>query len=219
VQQVWGLHANPDAWLEAEDALNDLCRSLCPADLRNQLADSASTLRGELALPMDQGGLGIALARASAPVMAARLWTEADARRTGARGPLLREAFRTPLDSGIPGARPAAISTEAFAKAQAVALAAHIAAADRRLFTRRRDLNCMRGGTWVFDGVPWARERHLADVEWDVAWRLAFGGLTQQQRARIDAPEEGFAWRGRVAELALKRAVEDEVPPVLHTWE
>jgi hypothetical protein len=77
----------------------------------------------------------------------------------------------------------------------------------------------MRGGTWVFDGVPWDTDRHLADAEWDIAWRLAFGGLTDRQRARIDAPDDGFAWRGRVAEWALKRAVEETMPATLKVWE
>jgi hypothetical protein len=77
----------------------------------------------------------------------------------------------------------------------------------------------MRGGVWAFDGVPWDADRHLSDAEWDVAWRLAFGGITAAQRARMDRPADGFAWRGRMAEWALRRAVEEEVPCPVRIWE
>ena len=72
---------------------------------------------------------------------------------------------------------------------------------------------------WVFDGVPWDEDCCLSDSEWAVARRLAFGGVTEPQRLRIDQPEEGFAWRGRAAEWALKRAVEEEVPAPVRVWE
>jgi hypothetical protein len=108
---------------------------------------------------------------------------------------------------------------DAFAEANAAALADRVPAPERRMFARRREVNSMRGGMWVFDGVPWDADRHLADAEWDVAWRLAFGGLTAAQRARIDAPEDGFAWRGRVAEWALKRAIRETVPVPVKVWE
>ena len=77
----------------------------------------------------------------------------------------------------------------AFAEASASNLAERVPALGRRVFDRRRELNRMRGGMWVFDGVPWDRGRHLADAEWDIAWRLAFGGLTdEQQSIRQEAP-------------------------------
>jgi hypothetical protein len=220
VQQVWGLHASPDVWADADAALDELCSALCPADLRARCRDAACTLREELALPMHLGGLGIPLAARTAPVMAAGLWSLEAARRTGALAEPLARGFRSPVGTGIPGAtRPERFSSEAFAQACAGALADRVPAPERRLFARRRELNCMRGGMWVFEGVPWDSTRCLSDSEWDVAWRFAFGGITEQQRARIDAPEEGFAWRGRAAEWALKRAVEEETLAPVHVWE
>jgi len=216
VQQVWGLHASPDAWTEADDALDDLCRALCPLDLRDRLHGADSLLRDELALPMRAGGLGVQVARRSAPVMAAQIWTRQAAEACGALPAALAEGYRPP--DGVPGARPERVNPEAIAERCCAELAARTPAHERRLADRRRELNRMRGGTWVFDGVPWDKARHLADIEWDVAWRLAFGGLTDAQRARIDAPEEGFAWRGHVAERALHRAVEDVVPVRLRAW-
>ncbi len=217
VQQVWGLHASPDAWAEADEALDDFCVALCPLDLRDRLhAGSDSLLRDELALPMRAGGLGIQVARRGAPVMAAQIWTQRAAEACGALPSALAEGYRPP--DGVPGARPERVDPEALAERCCAELAARTPAHERRLADRRRELNRMRGGTWVFDGVPWDKARHLSDIEWDVAWRLAFGGLTDAQRARIDAPEEGFTWRGHVAERALQRAVEDVVPVRLWTW-
>ena len=219
VQQVWGLHAGPGSWADADAALDELCAALCPADLRDGCRDAAGTLRGELALPMDLGGLGIPFAGRTAPLMAARVWTLDAARRTGALAGAVAAAFRPPARSGVPTARPERVDTDTFARDCAADLDARVAASDHRRFARRRELNCMRGGMWVFDGVPWDRARCLSDSEWDVAWRMAFGGVTEDQRARIDAPEEGFAWRGRAAEWALKRALEEEVAAPLRVWE
>jgi len=219
VQQLWGLHASPEAWGEADIALDELCAALCPDDLRARLRDDAATLRGELALPMRLGGLGLVYAGRTAPVMAAGLWSLEAARKTGAHVGALAAAYQSPTDSGVPGARPEKVSLEAFAAASATALAERVAGPDRRSFARRRELNSMRGGVWAFDGVPWDGDRCLSDSEWDVAWRLAFGGVTEPQRLRIDQPEEGFAWRGRAAEWALKRAVEEEVPAPVRVWE
>jgi hypothetical protein len=219
VQQLWGLHASPEAWDEADAALDELCEALCPPDLRRGLRDESSTMREELALPMKLGGLGVTFAGRAAPVMAAGLWSLDAARRTGAHPAALAAAYRSPAGSGVPGARPEKVSLEAFAEACAEALAERVPMTERRLLARRRELNSMRGGVWVFDGVPWDSDRCLTDSEWDVAWRLAFGGITEAQRVRIDRPEEGFAWRGRAAEWAVKRAVEEEVPAPVRVWE
>ena len=219
VQQVWGLHASAEVWADADAALDELCVALCPADIRHRYRDAASTLREELALPMHLGGLGVPLAARTAPAMAARLWCLEAARRTGALAERMAVAFRSPVASGIPGAtRPEAVSADAVAQAAADALADRVPAADKRLFARRRELNCTRGGMWVFEGVPWDANQCLSDSEWDVAWRFAFGGITEEQRVRIDAPDEGFAWRGRAAEWAVKRAVEDEVLAPVRVW-
>jgi hypothetical protein len=206
VQQLWGLHASPEAWDEADAALDELCAALCPDDLRAGLRDDAATLR-ELALPMRLGGLGLVFAGRTAPVMAAGLWSLEAARKTGAHPAALAAAYQAPGGSGVPGARPEKVSPEAFAAASAAALAERVAEPDQRSFARRRELNSMRGGVWAFDGVPWDTDRHLRDAEWDVAWRLAFGGLTAQwrrrcwrqcacgsSRARITSPP--ITWRG-----------------------
>jgi hypothetical protein len=167
---------------------------------------------------MKLGGLGIPVAHRSAPVMAAQLWTRVAAERAGALSSTLAAGFRAGA-SCVPGARPEKVDPERFAEDCAKELAARVpAGAERRLFERRRELNRSRGGTSVFDGLPWEPARCLTDAEWDIAWRLAFGGLTDEQRARIDTPDEGFSWRGHVAEFALRRAVEEEVPVPLRAW-
>ena len=134
VQQLWGLHASPEAWCEADTALDELCAALCPDDLRARLRDDASTLRGELALPMRFSGLGIVFAGRTAPVMATDLWSLEAARRTGAHAAALAMTYQTPTDSGVPGARPGKVTPEAFAEACAAALSGRVAEPDRRSY-------------------------------------------------------------------------------------
>ena len=51
------------------------------------------------------------------------------------------------------------------------------------------------------------------DIEFDVGWRLAFGGLTEEMSQRIDHPEGGFVWRGERMEWAVAQAVRECFPP------
>ena len=58
--QIWGLLTGADVWTEVDAALDALCRTLAPADLRRRFDDSDThALRRELALPQRLGGLGI----------------------------------------------------------------------------------------------------------------------------------------------------------------
>jgi len=43
---------------------------------------------------------------------------------------------------------------------------------------RRLEQNSLRGGTRAFAVVPWREELAIDNIEFDVAWRLAFGGMT-----------------------------------------
>lgn len=45
-------------------------------------------------------------------------------------------------------------------------------------------------------GGLWQGRGEVDDAEFDVAWRLAFGGVTADMSARIDDPKDGFMWRG-----------------------
>ena len=65
---------------------------------------------------------------------------------------------------------------------------------------------------WAFNSVPWERERSLNHCEWDVLWRLAFGGLSPEARARIDQPPRGFTFRGSRVERATRDAIEEVLP-------
>jgi hypothetical protein len=61
---------------------------------------------------------------------------------------------------------------------------------------RRLEQNAMRGGTRAFASVPWRRELSIDNVEFDVAWRLVFGGVTDIMTDRIDHAPQTFTWRG-----------------------
>jgi len=45
------------------------------------------------------------------------------------------------------------------------------------------------------DGA-WKQDLSTYNIEFDVAWRLVFGGMTSVMIDRIDHPEDGFRWRG-----------------------
>jgi hypothetical protein len=91
---------------------------------------------------------------------------------------------------------------------------------DAAAWQRRREQNCLRAGMWAFSAVPWERDLTLTHAEWDVAWRLAFGGMTRELRARIDAPVGGFVGRGRKMEYAVMAAMMQECLPAgtVKTW-
>ena len=61
--------------------------------------------------------------------------------------------------------------------------------------------------------MPWVPELTVDHAEWDVMWRLAFGGLSAEMRHRLDHPADGFTWRGRRMEYAVMEAVRECVPP------
>jgi len=52
------------------------------------------------------------------------------------------------------------------------------------------------GGTRAFVAVPWTQDLSMDNTEFDVAWRVIFGGMTSVMTERIDHPEHGFRWRG-----------------------
>ena len=86
------------------------------------------------------------------------------------------------------------------------ALRLRAAASDRRDW-RRLEQNTMRGGTRAFVAVPWTQDISIDNTEFDVAWRVIFGGMTSVMTERIDHPEHGFRWRGERMEWAFARAL------------
>ena len=54
--------------------------------------------------------------------------------------------------------------------------------------------------------MPWVDELTVDHLEWDVLWRVTFGGVT-------DHPDDGFAWRGRRMEYAVAEAIRECAPP------
>jgi hypothetical protein len=201
-QQCWGLHAGADAWADVDTALDDFCMALCPESLRAGFANSR--LRDELALPPALGGLGIPRAAAEAPYRAAAVWRRDDAEATHASAQAVMDAYRRDDTN-----RWCAVSLDAAHKAWEKDLAA---SPTDKAGSRRRELNKMKGAMRSFDAVPWAEELSLDDAEFDVAWRLAFGGVTEDMTNRIDDPADGFAWRGGQMERALATAVDAVFP-------
>ena len=55
--------------------------------------------------------------------------------------------------------------------------------------------------------VPWTQDLFIDDTEFDVAWRVIFGGMTSVMTERIDHPEHGFRWRDERMDWAFARAL------------
>ena len=53
----------------------------------------------------------------------------------------------------------------------------------------------------------WRSRGGIDNTEFDVAWRLIFGGMTSVMTERIDHPSHGFRWRGERMEWAFARAL------------
>ncbi len=204
-QGAWGLLAAPEAWREVDDALDELCAALCPLDIDR---GALQAVRPELALPCGGGGLGIPVAAAEAPLRAAGQWSRAQALGAGARAELVSRCYRRKRTFGRENEW-AAVSLDTFHKEAAAGLRN----AARGAVKRRLEQNAMRGGTRAFAAVPWRSELSIDNAEFDVAWRLAFGGVPQDMARRIDAPEHGFRWRGERMEWAFAEAVRDCLPP------
>ena len=71
----------------------------------------------------------------------------------------------------------------------------------------------MRRGARALVAVPWTQDLSIDNIEFDVAWRLVFGGMTSVMIDRIDPPEHGFGWRGERMEWAFAQALH-ECPPL-----
>ena len=210
--QVWGLHAPATLWGEVDSALDSLTEALCPLDLRGRLGQNSS-LRLELSLPQECGGLGIPIARAQAPLRAAEQWRFEDARAT--RALRLWDGFTSPPPGSLEAlARtPQPIIMSKFGDKILENLESQMCGADSRLWRNHLDARRLRGGLWAMDAPPWDRNLSLTDVEWDAQWRLNFGGLTEEMRKRLDNPDNGFAWRGTVMEHVVADAIRECCPP------
>ena len=68
---------------------------------------------------------------------------------------------------------------------------------------------------WAFTAVPWVPELTIDHIEWDVMWRVTFGGMSADMRNRVDHPADGFVWRGRRMEYAVSDAVRECAPPAM----
>jgi len=84
--------------------------------------------------------------------------------------------------------------------------------ADARDLAWRQQRNRLRSALWAFNAVPWVQELTLDRLEWDVLWRITFGGMSAEMRHRLDHPQDGFAWRGRRMEYAVAEAIRDCIP-------
>ena len=102
---------------------------------------------------------------------------------------------------------------EAYFKAAAEALPEGLSTADRRDLAWRQRRNRLRSAVWAFNAVPWVDELTIDHLEWDVLWRVTFGGVTAEMRRSLDHPDDGFAWRGRRMESAVADAIRECAPP------
>ena len=204
-QGAWGLLVDPAAWQGVDEALASFCEAVCPDELQGRLR---GPLRRELALPKGEGGLGIPRAAEEAPLRAAALWPRDRATAAGARPGLTAAAYKeVPGPLGLRTSKPI---TPAEHHRQAAAREREASTGTER---RRLEQNAMRCGTRAFEAVPWRPELSIDNTEFDVAWRLAFGGLTPQMVNLIDHPTNGFRWRGERAEWAFAQALHDCLPP------
>jgi len=208
--QVWGLLCEQGVWDEVDRALSRFCSALCPRDLRDRLASPAA-LRTELSLPQEFGGLGIPRVAVEARLRAADQWTRREAIEAGALGANISVAYRrtNELDASLWEA----VGMKRFYAVEAAALTGGLSSVGARDLMWRRDRNQLRSALWAFNAVPWVEELSLDHSEWDMAWRLAFGGLTLEMRRLIDHPEDGFTFRGRRMEYAVAEAIRECVPP------
>ncbi len=220
--QVWGLLSPAEAWMEADTALDEICAALAPADLRAQAGESAGDrLRTELSLPQRMGGLGIPrLSVASAHMAASQAPFEKHAHAREAGMLPCRDAIAYARDNSIlGGGERVPVGLEKYCKDQLQAVAEAVPAGEQAAWRRRREQNTMRAGMWAFNSLPWERDRSLTHSEWDILWRLAFGGLSVETRAAIDKPLKGHTFRGLRVERAMIEAIEDVLPAgVVRVW-
>jgi len=144
-----------------------------------------------------------------ARLRAADQWDHRDATEARALAENIRAAYDRPeglVVYWLPIGMPAYYATVADS------LTDGLSAADARDLTWRQQRNKLRSALWAFSAVPWVQELTLDHLEWDVLWRIAFGGMSAEMRRRLDHPEDGFAWRGRRMEYAVAEAIRDCVP-------
>jgi hypothetical protein len=217
--QVWGLICSGDVWAGVDAALSDFCAAVSPLDQRARF-EASRDLRRELALPLELGGLGIPQVADEAPYRAADQWRYEVAveagmleqhasvayrrvSRGGAGGPRERAPYRR--RDGEPGDNTwEAVGVRSHHEAVSRDLRTNVAHADAQAFSRRRERNVQRAALWAFGAVPWIPELSIDHMEWDVMWRYTFGGITADMRERLDHPEDGFAFRGRRMEWAVR---------------
>ena len=210
--QAWGLLGATTCWSEADAALDRICERLAPADLRANVP----ALRRELALPQRRGGLGIpVLATASAHMAASQqaFQKHRDAVKAGMRPDRAALAFARDRTGVLSRGEMVPVGLEVFYDGEEAAIEAAVPQRSRAAWKRRREQNKLRAGMWAFNSVPWEAAQSLNHAEWDVLWRLVFGGLSEEARASIDQPPRGFVFRGTRVEHAVQDAILDVLPP------
>ena len=203
---IYGLFAEAECWIDTDAALDELCMSLAPKDLRAHIS------RSELALPQRHGGLGIPVLSALSAHMAASqkpFKTYQDAVDAGMKPSRATIAYKRDVaaDEYTP------VGLEAYYATEIAALNSAVPAGERSAWNRRREQNELRAGSYALNSVPWEEKRSLTHMEWDVLWRLRFGGMSDETKARIDHPPRGHTFRGSRVEEAVMDAIEDVLPP------
>ena len=193
--------------------------ALAPSDLRSAVS-AGSRLRREIALPQEMGGLGVPIASAQAPIRAAEQWSLRMLRRR-ARSTC---ALATSWLHALPGSRPlrAARSASAHLRRPSWSRLSHLPQARTLIEGNGGPLTSTPGGSVGASGAsthpPGTITSPSPTPDWDVQWRLNFGGVTDELRRRVDLPADGHGWRGKIMEHVVADAISTCVPPgVLRT--
>ena len=212
--QAWGLHAPPDLWSDVDAALDAFTAALAPADLRHLVSPGSTPPEGDRASAGDGGPRASPSRPRRRPFEPPNSGQPADAEATGAlhvragyrpapRAPVACRPLSHPARHPAPTPRGSWSTLATLAAGDADGggrWAAH-------LHSRR-----LRGSLWCLDAPPWDDRVALSDTDWDMQWRLNFGGISEALRLRIDRPAERHGWRGKVMEYVVADAISACVP-------
>ena len=62
------------------------------------------------------------------------------------------------------------------------------------------------------DGAPFVEGERLPNYDWELQWRLNYGGMLPFHRLRLDDPDHKFGWRGTTMEKAFANAAVEVFP-------
>lgn len=115
------------------------------------------------------------------------------------------------LAAAVPTGRDIPITMDVFADRVLKQAETGLVRKQKKLWRQHLDARKLRGALWALDTPPWEKTA-LTDNEWDLQWRLSFGGLSDLHRSKLDHAKEDTNWRGRIMEHVFANEVKDAVP-------